>query len=61
MGFSQPTVVRMFEKEPGVVIVKRPELVRKRGYRGMRIPSAAYERFIRRITVVKSEANLHVR
>ena len=50
-GFSHTTIIRMFEKEPGVLIVKRPETVRKRGYRNFRIPRPVYERVIRRITV----------
>ena len=51
MGFSQPTIIRMFEKEPGVLIVKRAETVRKRGYRSIRIPRAVYERVVRRLSV----------
>jgi hypothetical protein len=51
MGFSQPTVIRMFEKEPGTIIVKRPETLRKRGYRSIRIPRAVYERVVRRLSV----------
>jgi hypothetical protein len=51
MGFSQPTVIRMFEKEPGVLIVKHPETMRKHRYLSMRIPRAVYERVIKRIAV----------
>jgi transcriptional regulator GlxA family with amidase domain len=51
MGFSQPTIIRMFEKEPGVLIVKRAETLRKRGYRSIRIPRVVYERVVRRISV----------
>jgi hypothetical protein len=51
MGFSQPTIIRMFEKEPGVLIVKRAETLRKRGYRSIRIPRAVYERVVRRLSV----------
>ena len=38
MGFSVPTIITMFEKEPGVIIIKRPETLHKRGYRSIRIP-----------------------
>ena len=51
MGLSRQTVTRLFEKEPGVLIVKRPETVRKGSYRSIRIPRAVYERVIRRISV----------
>jgi transcriptional regulator GlxA family with amidase domain len=51
MGFSQPTIIRMFEKEPGVLIVKRAETLRKRGYRSIRIPRVVYERVVRSFTV----------
>ena len=44
MGFSIPTVITLFEKEPGTIIIKRPETLHKRGYRSIRIPRAVYER-----------------
>jgi len=50
-GFSRQTVSRMFEKEPGVIVVKRPETLRKRSYRSIRIPRAVYERVVRRFSV----------
>lgn len=50
-GFSRRTVIRMFEKEPGVLIMNRPEKCHKRGYRSMRIPRAVYERVVRGLTV----------
>jgi hypothetical protein len=50
MGFSHPTIIRMFEREPGVIIVRRPETLHKRGYRSIRIPRAVYERVVRRIS-----------
>jgi predicted DNA-binding transcriptional regulator AlpA len=50
-GFSQPTIIRMFEKEPGVLIIKRPETLRKRGYRSIRIPRVVYERVVRKLSV----------
>jgi hypothetical protein len=39
-------------KELGVLIVTRPETVRKRRYRSIRIPRAVYERVVRRLSVV---------
>lgn len=50
-GLSRQTVIRLFEKEPGVLILKRPESMHKRGYRTIRIPCATYDRVIRRLTV----------
>ena len=49
-GFSRQTVTRMFEKEPGVIVVKRPETLRKRSYRSIRIPRAVFERVVRRLS-----------
>jgi predicted DNA-binding transcriptional regulator AlpA len=51
MGLSRQTITRLFEKEPGVIIVKRPETVRKGSYRSIRIPRAVYERVVRRLSV----------
>jgi hypothetical protein len=50
-GLSRQTVTRMFEKERGVIILERPETLKKRGYRNIRIPRAVFERVVRRITV----------
>jgi hypothetical protein len=50
-GFSERTVIRMFEQEKGVLIVERPESLHKRRYRSIRIPHAVYERVVRRISV----------
>jgi hypothetical protein len=49
-GFSRPTVTRMFEHEPGVIILNRPERMHKRRYRSLRIPRAVYERVIRKLS-----------
>jgi hypothetical protein len=49
-GFSRRTVSRMFEREPGVIVLERPETMRKRRYRSIRIPKAVYERLLRRLT-----------
>ncbi|MEG9435300.1 hypothetical protein JAO29_03875 [Edaphobacter sp. HDX4] len=51
MGFSYPTIVRMFEDERGVIILNRPTKMNKRRYRSIRIPRAVYERVRRRYEV----------
>lgn len=43
-GFSRRSVIRMFERERGVLILVRRETLHKRGYRSIRIPRAVYER-----------------
>ena len=50
-GFSRQTVTRMFECESGVIVLKRPETMHKRGYRSIRIPHAIYERVLRTLKV----------
>ena len=50
-GFSRWTVTRMFENEKGVLVLERPESMRKRGYRSIRIPRAVYERMVNKLTV----------
>jgi len=50
-GFSKQTVTRLFEREPGVLILARPEQKHKRGYRSIRIPRHIYERVVRKLTV----------
>lgn len=47
LGFSVPTVRKLFEREPGVLIVAS---VGKR-YRSMRIPAEVLERVRRRLSV----------
>jgi AraC-like DNA-binding protein len=44
IGLSRNTVTRMFERERGVIILKRPERMHKRRYRSIRIPRAVFER-----------------
>ena len=51
MGLSKQTIARLFEHEPGVLIVTRPEMMHKRRYRSIRIPRAVYERVLRRLSV----------
>jgi hypothetical protein len=50
-GFSRNTITKMFEREPGVLILSRPGSLNKRRYRAIRIPRAVYERVIRSLTV----------
>jgi hypothetical protein len=44
LGFSRWTVIRIFEQEPGVIILLRPETMHKRRRRKMTIPRAVYLR-----------------
>ena len=44
LGCSRWTVIRLFENEPGVLILKRPETMHKRRRRMIRIPRAVYLR-----------------
>ena len=44
LGCSRWTVIRLFEKEPGVLILLRPEKMHKRSRRMIRIPRAVYLR-----------------
>jgi hypothetical protein len=41
----------MFECEPGVLIIERPETRNKRSYRSLRIPRHVYERVVRKIAI----------
>lgn len=51
MGFSRQTVTKLFENEPGVIVIERPEQMRKRKYRSIRIPRGVYERVKQRMSV----------
>ncbi len=51
-GLSRQTVTRLFEKEPGVIILRRPERKHKRGYRSIRVPRAVCERVMRLLSVL---------
>lgn len=44
LGCSRWTVIRLFENEPGVLILLRPETMYKRRRRMIRIPRAVYQR-----------------
>jgi hypothetical protein len=49
LRLSAQTVTRLFEKEPGVIVLERKKPGRKRtSYRTIRIPHAIYERVCRR-------------
>lgn len=50
MGFSRQTITEMFEHEPGVIVIMRPEKMHKRRYRSIRIPRAVYLRVLGRLT-----------
>jgi hypothetical protein len=50
MGFSHPTVTKLFENERGVIVLQRPEKMHKRPYRSLRIPHPVYERVLRSMT-----------
>lgn len=53
-GFSEKTLRKWFEEEPGVLIEDRPERMHKRGYRSMRIPQSVAIRVYERHTAKKS-------
>jgi hypothetical protein len=50
MGYSRCTVIALFEKEPNVLVIERPEARTKRRYRSIRIPRAEYQRVVKRLT-----------
>ena len=49
-GFSRRTIARLFEREPGVIVLERPSTMNKRRYRSVRVPIAVYEQVLRRLT-----------
>jgi len=51
LGCSRWTVIRLFEKEPGVIILLRPEKMHKRRRRMIRIPRAVYLRVKERLSL----------
>ena len=50
-GLSRQTIIRLFERERGVIVLQRPEAMHKRSCRTIRIPRAVYERVLARLTV----------
>jgi hypothetical protein len=52
-GLSADTVRRLFEREPGVLVIEPPRgRFSRRRYRTLRIPAAVVERVHRRLSVV---------
>lgn len=51
MGFCANTVTRLFENEPGVILLKRPANLHKRSYRSIRIPRGVYERVLDQLRI----------
>lgn len=49
-GFSRRTVIRIFEREPDVFVIKRPETLHKRRYHTIRIPRVVLDRVMREWT-----------
>ncbi|GGG71858.1 hypothetical protein GCM10011585_12650 [Edaphobacter dinghuensis] len=47
-GFHRNTVTKLFENEPGVIILERPTTMNKQRYRTIRIPHFVYERVVLR-------------
>lgn len=50
LGMTRRTVLRIFEGEPGVLELTRPEAVHKRRYRSLRIPRAVVDRVLARLS-----------
>jgi hypothetical protein len=48
-ALSENTIRSLFEKEPGVLIIDRPERLHKRQYRSMRIPASVVGRVADRL------------
>jgi len=49
-GLSADTVRRLFEREPGVLLIERPKTKTKRRHRTMRIPASVAQRVHRRMS-----------
>lgn len=50
LGRSRQTTSRIFEKEPGVIVIERPEGPNKRGYRSITVPRAVLTRVLGRLS-----------
>jgi predicted transcriptional regulator len=50
LGMSRRTVLRIFEGEPGVLELTRPEGTHKRRYRSLRIPREVVNRVLARLS-----------
>ena len=57
-GISVDTVRRLFEGEPGVLVIEPPQrrFARRRRYRTLRIPVSVVERVHRRMSMVNEKA-----
>ena len=49
-GLSADTIRRLFEREPGVLVIEHLKAKKKRRYRTLRIPVSVAERVHRRMT-----------
>jgi hypothetical protein len=49
-GFSADFVRDLFKDEPGVIVIERPERMKKRGYTSLRIPVQVADRVYKRLT-----------
>lgn len=48
-GFSDRTIRRLFDTEPGIIKIDRPETRKKRRYTSMRIPARVAQRVYQRL------------
>jgi hypothetical protein len=55
-AWSRRKVIRMFERERGVIILDNPETLHKRRYRTIRIPRAVLNRVLARYTMDRESA-----
>jgi hypothetical protein len=57
-GISVDTVRRLFEGEPGVLVIEPPQrrFARRRRYRTLRIPASVVDRVHRRMEMVNEKA-----
>ena len=49
-GLSPDTIRRLFDREPGVLVIERPGSKTRRRYRTLRIPASVAERVHRRMS-----------
>jgi hypothetical protein len=50
VGFSPSAIRSLFQDEPGVLILDRPEEMNKRAYRSMKIPESVARRVHARLS-----------
>lgn len=51
LGVSRDTVIRLFSREPGVIVIDHPETRFKRRRRTIRIPRSVFARVMRKHTI----------